>query len=177
MIFLHQQRRLLSCFLFALYFCTFSEINVLEKAGGAVLAWAEIDYPCKDHNCGCTSALKCFTDCCCDLPDPRKDSWCEASSASENTQPEAPVKSCCPSDIESEQDSELGQVSTTCSINVIPCGSSQQDYLTKIQGPPHVTFLARLSPIIRNKKPSFKQTSHTFSPQETFFSLDKVPIA
>jgi len=38
----------------------------------------EGDWPCKNHGCGCTTAIKCLSDCCCIKPKVIKKTCCHA---------------------------------------------------------------------------------------------------
>ena len=180
MIFLNKYRRLLTCFLFALYACTFSEIDLLEKAGSKIFAWAEIDYPCKDHGCGCTSALKCLTDCCCDLPEPstKSEAWCGTTpTPTPELAIEAP-SSCCSNESQDipSPNAQVSESKSCCGISPLPCGGQRQDFITKIQGPPHLTFSIQAVTSFRYTQKQFPKPEHAFSPLSISLEIAKVPI-
>ncbi|MCM8530148.1 MAG: hypothetical protein NE330_03220 [Lentisphaeraceae bacterium] len=118
--FLAKKSRLLSLSFLCLFFLSANHYGNYLIAEGMSLAFNLVvdDYKCKDHGCGCTSALKCLTDCCCVVPE---DKGFETVKLPDGLFESDEVESCCSEKTACAVDEEempLGQAllnSSSCS--------------------------------------------------------------
>lgn len=67
LFFLSRNRKLISLFFIGLFFISSNNYGdrLLTEAVKIVIGITIDDYKCKDRGCGCDTAFKCLTNCCC----------------------------------------------------------------------------------------------------------------
>lgn len=98
-LFLSRNRKLLSLYFLGLFLISSNQYgnNLIVEAVKVAVGITIDDYKCKGHGCGCTTAFKCLTDCCCVFVDEPEEISVVCNPALP-TEPE--VKSCCSSEPE-----------------------------------------------------------------------------
>ncbi|MCH2204809.1 MAG: hypothetical protein MK132_02920 [Lentisphaerales bacterium] len=98
LLFLSRNRKLISLYFLGLFILSSNTYgdHLLTEAAKIVIGITIDDYKCKGSGCGCDTAFKCLTDCCCEVDEAQVVAIiCNPVMAIE---PE--VKSCCSSEPE-----------------------------------------------------------------------------
>ena len=163
------------------YIFSFSDSTVLlvDRVSTFVLN-KSLDFPCEGHGCGCTTALKCLTNCCCDKKALKaKKAQLYICGTPEKREE---VKSCCDTESEKDKDScnEVKEPRpsfvTACSIKRSTCGFNLEDALFKQQKPQilNVTNFEYLAPLEADAEPIAFEPH--FTPKDVCLKIEKVPI-
>lgn len=73
LFFLSRNRKLLSLYFLGLFFLSSNNYgdHLLTEAAKVIIGITIDDYKCKGSSCGCYTAFKCLTDCCCEVDEPQ----------------------------------------------------------------------------------------------------------
>ncbi|NQZ57662.1 MAG: hypothetical protein HRT88_09400 [Lentisphaeraceae bacterium] len=180
MIWLNKYKRSITCLVVFAYMFSASNCApwLIDKLGDFGVSVTTGDYPCKGHDCGCSSVLQCLTDCCCVKPNFQVEKKTEGSCCETPPRLVRKIKSasCWSSDSATcEEPEEIVSFKHKTQLSAVGCRGSQKKY-----------FQAKLTlhiylPVIKILKYSplvtvSVKTLLEFHPQVTSKSIDKIPI-
>ena len=171
LFFLSRNGKLLSLFFLGLFFLSSNHYgnHLIVEAVKVAVGVTIDDYKCKDHGCGCTTAFKCLTDCCCTFSEP--EDFAAICNSIAPVQEEA--ESCCSTEVpeyEPEQENPSRGI-------ILPSRCSADKYFSYqvSQG-----FLLKLTHDVVLPKEDFTEfqwlSNEEFTAQSVTEDLLKVPI-
>ena len=150
---------------------------LIYKSGEILFGIVNSEYACKGGNCGCDSAFKCLTDCCCEKV--RINGKTAATCTIENamtccSSSEQETESCCSEDTESCCSEE--KISKDLTIKKSGCSSDLSESLAETRSS-HLFLIPPQSKILTYVKSNIWMTHSDLYSFEFYSEVSKVPIS